>query len=295
MRFEKRLIPSALLCCALWGSAFPCVKIGYELFSVTDTGSQLLFAGYRFFLAGALMFLMGSVMEKRVLAIKRSSLPAVLGQGMLQTAAQYFCFYIALAHMSGSKGAVLNASSTFFTILFAHFLIRGERVTLQKTLGCLIGFAGVILIQMGPADLGGGFSLAGEGMMLLCAAVYGLSSVTMKKIAHMESSAAITAYQLLFGGGLLILCGWMLGGASAGLSGGKGGGVRVCHTGVRGGIFGDFSAGAVPFLEKSHRSGADLRGDRGCEYGCGFKEKRGGGTCGDGTYESETCGDGSWL
>ena len=40
----------ALLCCALWGSAFPCVKVGYQMLSIERTGSQLLFAGCRFFL-----------------------------------------------------------------------------------------------------------------------------------------------------------------------------------------------------------------------------------------------------
>lgn len=34
----------ALLCCLLWGSAFPCIKIGYRLFEVdaADTASQIL-------------------------------------------------------------------------------------------------------------------------------------------------------------------------------------------------------------------------------------------------------------
>ena len=41
----------ALTCCALWGSAFPCVKIGYEMLDIKGTGSQILFAGCRFFLA----------------------------------------------------------------------------------------------------------------------------------------------------------------------------------------------------------------------------------------------------
>ena len=54
-----------LLC--LWGSAFPCVKIGYELLQIKTTGSQILFAGYRFFGAGILTFLMGCIIEKRVL------------------------------------------------------------------------------------------------------------------------------------------------------------------------------------------------------------------------------------
>ena len=39
----------ALLCCALWGSAFPCIKIGYQLFEIPSgaTATQILFAGCR--------------------------------------------------------------------------------------------------------------------------------------------------------------------------------------------------------------------------------------------------------
>ncbi len=46
----------ALLCCALWGSAFPCIKFGYEWLHIAqnDAASQLLFAGLRFMLAGCL-------------------------------------------------------------------------------------------------------------------------------------------------------------------------------------------------------------------------------------------------
>ena len=48
-----------LICCLLWGSAFPVVKIGYRMFSIasSDVGGQILFAGIRFFLAGVLVIL----------------------------------------------------------------------------------------------------------------------------------------------------------------------------------------------------------------------------------------------
>ncbi|MDO4471393.1 MAG: EamA/RhaT family transporter, partial [Bacillota bacterium] len=59
----------ALLCCLLWGSAFPCIKIGYELFEIgaNDTFSQILFAGVRFTVAGALVILFSSVSAKKFL------------------------------------------------------------------------------------------------------------------------------------------------------------------------------------------------------------------------------------
>ena len=202
----------ALVCCALWGSAFPCVKIGYELFHIENAGSQILFAGYRFFMAGVFTFLMGCVLEKRIITMKRSSLPYVFGQGILQTTIQYVCFYMGLAHTTGAKGSVINASNAFFSIIAAHFLMKSEKLTWKKIVGCLVGFAGIIIINLEPGAWGSGFSFLGEGMVLICAFSYGLSSVTLKMISDKEKPVTITAYQLLLGGAVLILIGAVLGG-----------------------------------------------------------------------------------
>ncbi|MCC8016047.1 MAG: hypothetical protein LIO43_01320 [Clostridiales bacterium] len=61
------MIPLALLCCFLWGSAFPMVKIGYRLFSIAadDSFSQILFAGLRFSIAGILVIIFGSAASKK--------------------------------------------------------------------------------------------------------------------------------------------------------------------------------------------------------------------------------------
>ena len=202
----------ALMCCALWGSAFPCVKIGYELFRIEGSGSQILFAGYRFFLAGVFTFILACVLEKGVITMKKSSVPYVFGQGILQTTVQYVCFYIGLAHTTGAKGSVINASNAFFSIIAAHFLMRSEKLTWKKVAGCLVGFAGIIIINLEPGAWSSGFSLMGEGMVLVCAFSYGLSSVTLKMISDREKPVTITAYQLLFGGAVLILIGAVSGG-----------------------------------------------------------------------------------
>ena len=51
----------AMLCCALWGSAFPCIKIGYELFAIPSeaVATQILFARLRCTLAGVIDILIG--------------------------------------------------------------------------------------------------------------------------------------------------------------------------------------------------------------------------------------------
>ena len=100
----------AIICCLLWGSAFPCVKIGYRLFEI-DTSSApslMLFAGTRFSLAGILVIIFGSIQQKKFLVPKPKNIWRVLIVALFQTAMQYTFFYIGLANTTGVKSAVLN-------------------------------------------------------------------------------------------------------------------------------------------------------------------------------------------
>lgn len=200
----------ALLCCALWGSAFPCIKIGYEWMEIEGIGSQILFAGYRFFLSGVLTFVLGCLLERRILRMKRENFGVIFRQGVLQTTIQYVCFYIGLAHTTGAKGSIINASNAFISIVAAHYMIRSERMTWKKGLGCILGLAGVVLVNLEPGGFGGGFRFLGEGMVLLCTIAYGVSTVLLKMISDRESPMTITAYQTLIGSALLIVIGWLL-------------------------------------------------------------------------------------
>ena len=200
----------ALLCCALWGSAFPCIKIGYEWMEIEGIGSQILFAGYRFFLSGVLTFALGCLLERRILRMKRENFGVIFRQGVLQTTIQYVCFYIGLAHTTGAKGSIINASNAFVSIVAAHYMIRSERMTWKKGLGCILGLAGVVLVNLERGVFGGGFRFLGEGMVLLCTIAYGVSTVLLKMISDRESPMTITAYQTLIGSALLIVIGWLL-------------------------------------------------------------------------------------
>lgn len=44
----------ALVCCALWGSAFPCIKIGYQMFEIdaADTAAPDIVCGISFYIGG---------------------------------------------------------------------------------------------------------------------------------------------------------------------------------------------------------------------------------------------------
>ena len=135
------------------------------------------------------------------------------GQGFQQTTVQYFFFYLGLANTTATKGSVISAANVFFSVIIAHFIVKGEKITLKKAIGCIIGFAGVVAVNLTPEGFGSSFTLAGEGCVLLCAVAYGASNVTTKIISKRERPEAITAYQLMIGGSILIIIGYAAGGS----------------------------------------------------------------------------------
>ena len=73
------VIPAALLCCALWGSATPFIKTGYELLLPDkNIPSTILFAGIRFFIAGIMTIMLYSACRKRVLVPKKENYKRVV-------------------------------------------------------------------------------------------------------------------------------------------------------------------------------------------------------------------------
>src|SRR5690606_35065528 len=89
------VVALATLCCLLWGSAYPAIKNGYALLSIApgDIASQVLFAGWRFVLAGAILLVVGAALRKPVFALTLRQARQVAQLGLTQTAVQYVFFY----------------------------------------------------------------------------------------------------------------------------------------------------------------------------------------------------------
>ena len=207
---------TAVFCCVLWGSASPAIKIAYELFRISpdDTASRIMLAGARFMIAGCMTILFGSILAGKILLPKKGSWKNVAILSLFQTVGQYYFFFMALAHTSGVRGSIINASGNFIAILFAVFIFRFEKMTLKKLLGCLIGFAGVVLIMGGFRALlaGGSVTLAGEGAMLAADFFYAGSGCLIKIFSKDENPVTLSGYQFLIGGIVLLAIGDLMGG-----------------------------------------------------------------------------------
>ena len=205
---------AAILANLLWGSAAPCIKLGYRLFQVASDAvmSQILFAGIRFTIAGILAILLGSLTERRLLIPKKSSMGMVFTLACFQTVVQYTFFYMGLSKAPGFKGSVISPSSVFFAVLLSSLVLRQEKLTLKKILGCVVGFVGVVLISLQSAGGETGFRWDGEGFLLVAAISYACSTVLIKRFSTRENPVTLSGYQFLIGGSIMALVSFLGGG-----------------------------------------------------------------------------------
>lgn len=210
----------ASLSCLLWGSAYPAIKNGYALFAIapTDIPTKMVFAGYRFFFAGLLLLLMAVVTKREGLRPSWKSMGEYTVLGLTQTAIMYIFFYIGLAYTTGVKSSIMNATGTFFSVLLAHYIYHNDRLNMNKVLGCLVGFAGVMAVNFSHDLLDFNFTLLGEGFVVIAAFIQSAATIYGKRLSQKVDSVVLTGYQLAIGGTALILVGYGTGGVLTGFT-----------------------------------------------------------------------------
>ncbi|WP_422048002.1 DMT family transporter [Shimia sp.] len=124
---------------------------------------------------------------------------------MLSAAVPFMFLAWAQQYVTSAFTGVSMAAVALIVLPLAHFLVPGERMTLRRTLGFLIGFAGV-LVLIGPAAFASsGSPLEGWGQLacLSAAACYAVSSILMRRLPPLDP-VGLSATTLLFGAALVI-------------------------------------------------------------------------------------------
>ena len=195
-----------VLCALMWGSAFPCVKIGFALLKIdTSTGGKLYFAGLRFLIAGIAM-LAGVRLTGRSLRLPATNdYLYMLVIGLVQTTLQYICFYIGLSNTTGVKASIIVGSGSFFLALFSHWWIPEDSLTRRNVVGLIIGFGGILLVNLHKESLNLDFKLTGEGLILATTILSAVALLVVKKTAARIYPPLICGYQLTLGSVFLLL------------------------------------------------------------------------------------------
>lgn len=204
----------ASICCLLWGSAYPFIKLGYIAFDILseDIPSKFVFAGYRFILAGLLLLFLFRVISKRKFNLSGKQFSSLILLGVFQTGLQYMFFYVGVANTTGVKGSIMNATTTFFSVVLAHFLYKNDKLSKNKVVGCLLGFIGVVIVNFHSNLLEFSFSLTGEGFVIIAALIFSITAMYAKHLTGSIDVLVITGGSLFVGGLALTILGLLLGG-----------------------------------------------------------------------------------
>ncbi len=160
----------------IWSSSFLWIKIAIE-----EMGPITLVA-YR--------VLFGLLFGIAVILVQREKMPRTLKAwtpllvlGLTNVAIPFFLISWGEKTIDSGVASILDATVPLFTIVVAHFLLHDDKMTVQKVVGLLIGFAGVVVLMSKDIGSSAG-SLLGQGAVILASAFYAGSSIYARKFTE---------------------------------------------------------------------------------------------------------------
>jgi drug/metabolite transporter (DMT)-like permease len=161
-----------------WGSSYLFIKIGVE-------------DGLPPFTLITLRLLIGFGLLATVVAIAREPLPRdprtyghLIVMGAVNIAIPFSLITWAELTVDSALAAILNAAVPLFVILIAAVFLRDEQITVNRLVGLVVGFIGVvILVGFDPSKVASG-SLAGEIALIGSTLSYACGAVYAKRNIH---------------------------------------------------------------------------------------------------------------
>lgn len=203
----------ALICVAFWGTAFPLIKLGYAKLNIApaDIASKLLFAGERFALAGIIVFVFGLFYYRKPVLPRKKDLAPVFLLGVVQTFLQYLFAYVGVGFTTAANTSVITGTVSIISVLLAAIFFKNDKLGVLKIIGCLLGLFGIACVNLADLSLNS-LTFIGDIIVLLSAFSGAFGNIITKKISRDKNPTAVTAFQLFFGGVLLIVSGLVFGG-----------------------------------------------------------------------------------
>ncbi len=192
------------VCTALWGSAFPVIKLSYANLSLDGYGEKLLFAGTRFTLAGlaVMAFCKPGIWRSFRKAPKGLMAGVILGQ----TFGQYVFFYYGMSVSSGALGALLNGAGSILWVLLAPLMLKSAFPSRKQWLALAMAVLGISIAVYAPGA-GSGNVAHGVVAFTLVGLSGALGAIAMKQVAPLVGSRTMTALSLFIGGLMLTVAG----------------------------------------------------------------------------------------
>jgi len=189
-----------LLLCCIWGSTWLFIKLG-----LADL-PPFTFAGIRFLIASGILI---AIIAMRRLRFPRKGRDWLLlaVTGVIAFTFNYGLLFWGEQYISSGLAALLQSTTPAFGLVLAHFYLPGERITLAKVIGVLMGVAGVGVIFSNQLTVAGPRALAGSAALVLSAVCVAYSNVLVKAYCRDIDSSIIATGQILLGFAPLLVIG----------------------------------------------------------------------------------------
>jgi len=188
MKFKHWIV--FILLGLIWSTSFLWIKIG-----VQEIGPMALVAFRTLF--GAITAVVIALYQKEQWPRDRKTWRNFAILGPTSLAIPFFLISWGEQTIDSAVASILNATVPLFTIVIAHFWLSDDKITLQKALGLLIGFGGVVLLLSKDLSTSAHNSVLGQGAVILAAIFYAWSAVFARRATQHVAGLARGAAPLI--------------------------------------------------------------------------------------------------
>ena len=188
-----------------WGATFMVIEIALR--GITP----FWLAAARIGFAAALMTAIWLARGGRLFLDDARDWPAMVVIGLLSSAVPFMLLSWGQQYTTSGFAGVSMAAVALMVLPLAHVMVPGERMTLRRTAGFAIGFAGVVVLIGTQAFSSTGAALEPFGRLacLGAAGCYALSSVWMRRLPAIDPIGLATVL-LIIGAAMVLPAAWIV-------------------------------------------------------------------------------------
>lgn len=194
----------------IWGSTYLFNKI-----LITELPPFLL-AGIRFVIAALIIFAIAGARGKLGTVSKKQLVNSAFA-GFLFLTVGNGCAVWALQFIDSSLEALLISAQPLILIFMLYFL-DGKPIQLKSMIGVVLGILGIyLLVSQGEVNAGPD-KWWGIGAVFIALICWGYGSIFVSKADLPKNSFIKSGYQMLFGGGMMLIISFVIGEPTSGLA-----------------------------------------------------------------------------
>ena len=181
---NAKMIAFALMLAVLWGGNSVSIKIGLQ------GVPPLALAGFRYLLA-LVAVTAWSISQRVTIRLSRGELVPLILLG-IAFVLQIITLNVGTRFTSAARSTIMINFFPFFTALFAHYWVPGDRLSFIKIMGIGLAFCGIFITFAPALQLGAHSYPVGDLIVLISASLLGFRTVVTKRLIQ-----SIHPYRLL--------------------------------------------------------------------------------------------------